>query len=68
MTLPGFGHTFPIVAEAILWVGLATAVFVGVALIMLNKWVPIHNALSKEASTSSVLNFRAARNILRPKY
>jgi len=64
MTLPGFGYAFPMVAEAILWVGLAAAVFVGVALIVLDKRVSIQNALSKEANTSGVRNFRAHPNIL----
>lgn len=64
MTLPGFGYTFIIMAKAILWVRLALAVLEGVALIVVHKWVPVEDALSKETCTSSVHNFRATPHIL----
>ena len=45
VALPSLGHTLSIVAKALLWVGLAVAVFVGVALVVLDKRVSIQNAL-----------------------
>jgi len=52
MTFPGFGHTLPVAAEAILWVELAAAVLVGVAIIVYKSQhrifrIEIRNALSK---------------------
>ena len=54
VALPSLRHTLLIVAEALLWVGLAVAVFVGVALVVLNKWVSIRSTFSKDTFTSDV--------------
>ena len=54
VALPSLRHTLSIVAEALLWVGLAVAVFVGVALIVLNKGVSIRSTFSKDTFTPDV--------------
>ena len=54
VALPSLRHTLSIVAKALLWVGLAVAVFVGVALVVLNKGVSIRSTFSKDTFTSDV--------------
>ena len=54
VALPSLRHTLSIVAKALLWVGLAVAVFVGVALVVLNKGVSIRSTFSKDTFTPDV--------------
>jgi len=64
MALPGTCDACIGVAEAILWIGLAVAIFVGRAFAVSYKGVPVDYALSKVANTACVSDILASLDFL----